>query len=57
MAKARSGIEIPIIPEDFVDPREMLNLDLMELYMQWVYECIQERQNPADWATVETGLD
>jgi hypothetical protein len=54
MAKVRSGIDIPIIPEDFVDSREELNLDLMELYMQWVYQCMQDGQDPADWPAAES---
>jgi hypothetical protein len=44
----RSGIEIPIIPEDFVDSEEELNLDMMESYLQWAYNCFQLGLDPAD---------
>jgi hypothetical protein len=54
MANLRAGIEVPIIPEDFIGSGEEMNLDLMELYMQWVYRCLQDGQDPADWMPAET---
>ncbi len=49
MAKIRSGIEIPIIPEDFTDSEEELNLDTLESYLQWAYRCFQDGLDPTDW--------
>jgi hypothetical protein len=48
MSKMRSGVEIPIIPEDFVDSEEELDLDMMESYLQWAYNCFQDGSDPAD---------
>jgi hypothetical protein len=57
MAKIRSGIEIPIIPEDFVDSEEELSLDMIECYLQWMYCCIQEGLEPGDLKTADGDFD
>jgi len=53
MNKLRPGIEFPIIPEDFIDTVEELNLDMMESYLRWAYRCLQEGLEPADWTLSE----
>jgi hypothetical protein len=57
MARMRSGIEIPIIPEDFIDSEQELDLDMMESYLQWAYHCLQDGLDPADWKATETIVD
>jgi hypothetical protein len=57
MAKIRSGIEIPIIPEDFVDADEELSLDMIEFYLQWTYRYIQEGLEPGDLTTADSDFD
>jgi hypothetical protein len=57
MARIRSGIEIPIIPEDFIDAEQELDLDMMESYLQWAYRCLQDGLAPADWAVADTSVD
>jgi hypothetical protein len=54
MAKMRAGIEIPIIPEDFVASEEELSPDMLESFLQWVDRCIQDGMDPADLTIPET---
>ena len=48
MAKMRAGIEIPIIPEDFVASEEELSPDMLESFLQWVDRRIRDEMDPAD---------
>jgi hypothetical protein len=57
MAKTRSGVGIPIIPEDFIDSEEELNLDMMESRMQWVYCCFQNGLDSVEKEVAESTFD
>ncbi len=53
MANMSTEMELPIIPEDLANSEEELDLDLLELYLQWVYRCIQDGIAPADWSIAD----
>jgi len=57
MAKMRAGIDLPIIPEDFISFEDDLDLDVLESYLQWTYRCIQDGADPASWSVAEVNFD
>ncbi|MBN1567612.1 MAG: hypothetical protein JXA73_07180 [Acidobacteria bacterium] len=54
MAKIKAGIELPIIPEDFIDSEEDLTPDMVEAILEWAYRSIQDGTNPDDQTPMET---
>jgi hypothetical protein len=57
MAKIRSGIDIPIIPEDFIDSEEEIGPDILESYLEWAYQCIQDGVDLEYWRMVGKDFD
>jgi hypothetical protein len=53
MRKIREGIEIPIIPEDFIASEEDLSPDMLESFLRWIDYCIQKGQDPEDGAITD----
>ena len=54
MAKIQAGIEIPIIPEDFVVTEEELSPDKREFFLQRVDRYIQDGMDHVDLIITET---
>ena len=57
MAKIRTGIEIPIIPEDFEDPGESLLPTIMESCLEGSDRDCQDDLYAVEWAIVESLFD
>ena len=54
MAKMRPGIEIPIIPEDFIISEEDLCPNMRLSSSQWADPSFQEELFPTDWVLTES---
>ena len=55
MAKIKDGIDIPIIPEDFILSDDT-PLDMIELFLRWIDSCIQKGLDPEDTSMAEIYL-
>jgi hypothetical protein len=57
MTKIRAGIEIPIIPEDFIDSKEELSLEMLETFLEQTYRYVQSGLDKADGGIAKTDID